>query len=185
MRFEDQPLVLSSPAKKPPPLNVFNPWHTLQVADGNVPERRWGATLSHVDADTYLLLGGESEMSGFFDQMAMYKAQENRWILSGHDVTSMPGGGRAWHTTCVVESNLIVFGGEKSVDGERVQTNDVLVYDPSYFSWYPPSYYGGKPSPRAGHCAAVVPNTRNVAVYGGINGNKWLNDLFVLEDLCT
>ncbi|KAI0567152.1 hypothetical protein FGB62_4g15 [Gracilaria domingensis] len=185
VRFDDNPVVLSSPQKHAPKIKVTTPWGSLQVADGNLPSRRWGATLSKLDDENFLLLGGESELSGFFECMSLYKAKENRWVLTGHDVPPMPDGGRAWHTTCVVDGNLLVFGGEKQVDGERVQTNDLLVYDTSYFSWYPPSYFGLQPSARAGHCASRVPRTRSIVVYGGINGKRWLNDLFVLEDMCS
>ncbi|CAN8069661.1 unnamed protein product [Agarophyton chilense] len=185
VRFDEDPIIFSSPPKHSPKITVATPWSSQRIPDGNLPSRRWGATLSKLDADSYLLLGGESELSGFMDSMSLYRAKENRWILSGQDVPPMPDGGRAWHTTCVIDGNLLVFGGEKQVNGERVQSNDLLVYDTSYFSWYPPSYFGTKPSARAGHCASIIPGSRNIVVYGGINGKKWLNDLFVLEELFT
>lgn len=165
-------------AKKP------SPWKAIEVSkEGGVPEKRWGATFTRLDDETVVLLGGESDRDGFFDGMAVLDLRNNRWVQGEKDTPAMPNGGRAWHTTTCVDVNLFVFGGEMDVNGERTQTNEALIYDSTYFTWYPPSLSGNKPVARAGHCAALLPGTKNIVIFGGINGNKWLNDLHLLEDL--
>lgn len=161
-----------------------SPWETVEVSkEGNLPGKRWGATFTRLDDETVVLLGGESDGDSFFDGMAVLDVRNNGWVQEEKDTPSMPNGGRAWHTTTCVDVNLFVFGGELEVDGERTQTDEALIYDSTYFTWYPPSLSGNKPVARAGHCAALLPGTKNVAIFGGINGNKWLNDLHMLEDL--
>lgn len=164
--------------------NKPSPWRVVEVPkEGDVPEKRWGATFTRLDNETVVLLGGESDRDGFFDGMAVLDVRNNGWVQGEKDTPAMPNGGRAWHTTTCVDVNLFVFGGEMDVNGGRTQTNEALIYDSTYFTWYPPSLSGNKPVARAGHCAALLPGTKNVVIFGGINGNKWLNDLHLLEDL--
>lgn len=163
-----------------------SPWRKVEMDPNEpAPARRWGASFTRLDDETVVLLGGESELSGFFSGMAVLNVPERKWLKDGKDTPDMPNGGRAWHTTTCVDVNLFVFGGEKEINGERTQTNDAVMYDTTYFTWYPPALSGTPPTARAGHCAALVPGTKSIVIYGGINGNRWLNDLHLLEDLST
>lgn len=186
VRFEENPVILQSPSK-PPALAHKQPvpWQPVHLSDPEkTPRRRWGSTFTRLQASgSVILLGGESEAEGFLQQMSIFDADKRVWLQDGNDTPDMPGSGRAWHTTTSLDLSLFVFGGEKEIDGERTQTNDVLMYDTTYYTWYPPALSGQPPIPRAGHCAAVIPESKNIVIYGGINGNKWLNDMHVLEEL--
>lgn len=200
VRFEDEPVFLGSPMKTHFPSTKVNveekkstslspvkkssPWTTVILDEkSKLPDRRWGASFTRVSEESIILLGGESEAAGFFKNMAIFDIGKRMWVQDGKDTPDMHTSGRAWHTATCVDSNVFVFGGEMEVDGERTQTNDALIYDTTYYTWYPPGLSGNTPAPRAGHCAALIPKTKNIAVYGGINGNKWLCDLYILEDM--
>ena len=116
--------------------------------------------------------------------MAHLDIREHTWIHS-RDTPDLIGGGRAWHTATLIDKCLAVFGGEVEKNGQRLQTNDVYFYDTTFYSWYPPMLIGTRPSPRAGHCAASIPGTKDMLIYGGIQGSRWLNDLHRLSDMGT
>lgn len=161
------------------------PWVSVETAPEGRPEARWGATLTALDGDNLLLVGGESNSDKFFRDATIYNVSEQVWIHDESRPPAMPSA-RAWHSSTRLDDVLFVFGGETtdSDNDDRQQTNSALVYDRTYRTWYTPSISGSAPTPRAGHCGALIPNTRNIAVFGGINGNKWMNDLFILHDLC-
>lgn len=161
------------------------PWLSVEITTEGRPEARWGATLTPLDGDNLLLVGGESNSDNFFRDAIIYNVSEQVWIHDESRPPAMPSA-RAWHSATRLDDVLFVFGGETtdSSNEDRQQTNSALVYDRTYRTWYTPSISGGAPTPRGGHCAALIPNTRNIAVFGGINGNKWMNDLYILHDLC-
>lgn len=174
-----------------PHLSVPSPWRPVAMPESSAaPDRRWGATFTRLDADTAILLGGESEAAGFFKEMAIFNMNTKTWLKDCRDTPDfLQGVGRAWHTTTCWGANLFVFGGEVEEGGRRTQTNDCLIYDSTFYTWFPPELSGTPPSPRAGHCAALLPVTptssASLVVWGGINGNKWLNDLYILEGMCA
>lgn len=161
------------------------PWVSVETTAEGRPEARWGATLTPLDGDNLLLVGGESNSDNFFRDAIIYNVSEQVWIHDESRPPPMPSA-RAWHSATQLDDVLFVFGGETrdNDNDDRHQTNSALVYDRTYRTWYTPSISGGAPTPRGGHCAALIPNTRNIAVFGGINGNKWMNDLYILHDLC-
>ena len=177
----EQGLQCTSLSKRP---SKPSPWQTVDLCEGSpIPGRRWGGTFTRMSDSSVILLGGESEMSGFYKEMMIYQPLKSRWYHASGDTPDIPGGGRAWHTATRVRDSILVFGGEKEVNGEREQTNEALMYDSTYYCWYPPSFGGTPPMARAGHCAEIIPGTMHYVVFGGIHGKKWLNDLHVLTHL--
>lgn len=177
------------------------PWVAVEVPEAAMPLPRWGATFTPLDNSSVLLIGGESDASGFFRDSVVYDVKSSSWIGDGRRTPNMPSA-RAWHTATRIENVVFIFGGETGTernplasaevdsqkdddDDDRQQCNSAVVYDKTYRTWYEPSLTGTAPTARAGHCAALIPGTLNVVIYGGINGNKWLNDLHVLEDTCN
>lgn len=169
------------------PTRGKDPWTVFAVEaeeEGVEPHGRWGATLTRIDEESALLLGGESDASGFFKEMTHLDLAGRAWNRS-RDTPDMIGGGRAWHTTTLVGNCLLVFGGEVERKGDRVQTNDVMFYDTGFFSWYRGQIAGSPPSARGGHAAALIPGTKDLVVFGGISGKRWVGDLHRLSDLAT
>lgn len=162
------------------------PWETVAVSEDGRPTARWGATFTPLDGETVLLVGGESKSEDFFCDAIVYNVEGATWV---HDETRPPAmpSARAWHSATRIDDVVFVFGGEEveTTNEERSQCNSSLVYDKTYRTWYAPSIAGTPPTARAGHCAALIPDSRNVLVYGGINRSRWLNDIYVLEDLCS
>lgn len=174
-----------APTPQAPPMQT-SPWQVVPVASEGQPAERWGATFTPLDEETVLLVGGESKKEEFFRDALEYRPSVEAWVNDETRPPSMPSA-RAWHSATRLDDIVFVFGGEEgdSRTGDRNQCNSALVYDKTYRTWYSPSISGSPPTPRAGHCAGLIPGTRNIALYGGIHGNRWLNDMYVLDDLCT
>lgn len=181
------PKVVASPGQP-------SPWQVLDNSAGVCPRPRWGATFTPLDENSVLLVGGESDACGFFDDTVIYDVSQQSWISNEKRPPPMPFA-RAWHSATLVDRVVFVFGGEvgdeigssgsKRSEDDRVQSNNALVYDSTYRTWYTPSLTGTPPMARAGHCAALIPGSKDVLVFGGTNKSRWLNDFFVLEDLCN
>lgn len=169
-----------------------SPWQTLEYSPDTCPKPRWGATFTPLDKKSVLLVGGESEATGFFDDTVIYDVTQQKWINDEKRPPPMPFP-RAWHSATLIDHMVFVFGGEigdedgsvdsKGSDDDRKQCNNALVYDSTYRTWYTPSLTGTPPVARAGHCAALIPGSRDVLVFGGTHRSRWLNDYYILEDL--
>ena len=92
--------------------------------------------------------------------------------------TDEPGGSAG---STLWPSKLLLFGGEvvSPESGDRMCTNDCLIYDTEYNVWYEAQTSGQKPTSRAGHAMARVDN--HLYVFGGCRRSSFLNDLFVLN----
>lgn len=169
-----------------------SPWQILENSPDACPKPRWGATFTPLDKNSVLLVGGESEATGFFDDTVIYDVAQQKWINDEKRPPPMPFS-RAWHSATLIDHVVFVFGGEvgdddgsddsKGSDDDRKQCNNSLVYDSTYRTWYTPSLTGTPPVARAGHCAALIPGSRDVLVFGGTHRSRWLNDYYILEDL--
>ncbi|KAH7320196.1 hypothetical protein B0I35DRAFT_353204 [Stachybotrys elegans] len=79
------------------------------------------------------------------------------------------------HTTCLIGSNVYVFGGCDS----RTCFNDMYVLDADSFYWSKPYMVGEIPMPlRAMTCTAVG---KRLVVFGGGDGPAYYNDVYVLD----
>lgn len=169
-----------------------SPWQVLDNSASSCPKPRWGATFTPLDKNTVLLVGGESDASGFFDDTIIYDVTNQSWVNDEKRPPPMPFS-RSWHSATLIDHMVFIFGGEvedeegstdsKGSDDERKQCNSALVYDSTYRTWYTPSLTGTPPAARAGHCAALIPGSRDVLVFGGTHKSRWLNDFYILEDL--
>jgi hypothetical protein len=100
---------------------------------------------------------------------------------------------RQWHTCTYIPDRqlLIAFGGEHQSTtetggggggGGKVKTSDtVMCLDVEIMLWYPPSVTGDVPSGRSGHTATLIENHKEIVVFGGVKGSKWLNTVYVLD----
>jgi hypothetical protein len=105
-------------------------------------------------------------------------------------VTGSAPSARCAHSTVATGSRLIVFGGYASskegppclqVDswnGTRM-LNDLHMFNPDSMTWSRPITTGEPPGPRAGH-TCVAFGTK-LCVFGGGDGSRYLNDVFVLD----
>lgn len=194
VRFHDDPMNINTVGKYSQGLNKAHYWDKIDV-DGSatLPVPRWGCSLTLVDSNKLILIGGETAGYQVLQDSTMMmlhlgKEQGLEWYRDGITTPNIPDGGRAWHTATLVVNNdnqrIVVFGGEKMVKDDREPQSDVLVFDIDFTSWFPPEIQGPCPKARAGHAAALMPNGYEIAYFGGISkSGKWLNDLFLLNTI--
>lgn len=73
-------------------------------------------------------------------------------------------------------SRIIVFGGK----GHNTLFKDIYALDPVSMTWYVGPEGSGSPSARFGHSASLV-NGSELVIFGGSNGEKYFNDVYVLH----
>ncbi|XP_048840046.1 F-box only protein 42-like isoform X2 [Brienomyrus brachyistius] len=152
------------------------------LASGSYPSPKAGATLV-VFRDILVLFGGWTRPSPyplhqperFFDEIHTYSPSKNWWncIVTTHGPPPMAG-----HSTSVIGSRMVVFGGSL---GARQMSNDVWVLDLEHWSWSKPSISGPTPHPRGGQSQIVI-DDKTLLILGGCGGpNALLKDAWLLH----
>ncbi|KAL0800509.1 hypothetical protein Bca101_055684 [Brassica carinata] len=94
---------------------------------------------------------------------------------------SSSGPGKRWGHTCNAVKGgtfLYVFGGYNT---DNYRTNQVHLFDAAKQIWTQPMISGTPPPPRDSHSCTTVGD--NLIVFGGTDGIKFLNDLYILDTL--
>lgn len=161
----------------------------------HLPTPRWAHTLTEIDNHRLVLYGGQTfgctsssplSFPQTLQDVLVYDPVNQTWFQP-YNCEGVP---RQWHTSTYIPDRqiLISFGGEsctarKSGDGLKVKTLDsVMVLDTEIMLWYPPTLTGDIPSARSGHSATLTSKTsREIVVFGGVKGSKWLNSVYVLD----
>ncbi|KAG2320424.1 hypothetical protein Bca52824_013637 [Brassica carinata] len=94
---------------------------------------------------------------------------------------SSSGRGKRWGHTCNAVKGgtfLYVFGGYNT---DNYRTNQVHLFDAAKQIWTQPMISGTPPPPRDSHSCTTVGD--NLIVFGGTDGIKFLNDLYILDTL--
>ncbi|XP_029105307.1 F-box only protein 42-like isoform X1 [Scleropages formosus] len=152
------------------------------LASGSYPSPKAGATLV-VYQDLLVLFGGWTRPSPyplhqperFFDEIHTYSPSKNWWncIVTTHGPPPMAG-----HSSSVIGSNMIVFGGSL---GARQMSNEVWVLDLEQWSWFKPPIFGSSPHPRGGQSQIVI-DDETLLILGGCGGpNALLKDAWLLH----
>mmetsp|Transcript_3499 Transcript_3499/g.5699 ORF Transcript_3499/g.5699 Transcript_3499/m.5699 type:complete len:529 (-) Transcript_3499:56-1642(-) len=161
-------------------LHIFNTeqlcWEAVSVA-GTAPSPRSRHTAAFVGRRMFVLFGGDD--SRVYNDVHVYDADARTW----HEVhTTGPKPSARWgHTTSILnDTQLVVIGGH---DGGKM-LNDVHVLDTGTMTWHRidnPSTSEDKPPARAGHTAAAVGTNGIIALFGGGDGERLLNDTWLLS----
>ena len=157
-------------------------WEQLE-ASGTPPSPRYGhsATLLHGK----LAIFGGQDTAVQFNDLFLVDPVSAAW--SSPSVSGTPPMVRMKHTAnAITASQLLIFGGFNKT--ERVLADcyklDVAA-DGSSASWspaYPDAGAGAKSIPaRAQHAASVTVDGKFLFIFGGYNGEKSLNDLWLLD----
>ena len=123
-----------------------------------------------------ILFGGGTEEADFNDTWA-YDPAANRWTelapagsipaeRSGYALVYDGAAGR-----------MILFGGFNAAD----DFNDTWAYDPATNRWTDLAPAGILPSRRGFHAMAYDPETGQVIMFGGFDGNQYLNDTWTYD----
>jgi hypothetical protein len=120
-----------------------------------------------------LVFGGRSVMQTL---ETILQLDENYW--TERTVSGTPPCNRSWHTCCLVDGVVIMFGGITK-SGE---TNEVVLFDPKDNRWQAPIVLGTPPAERSGHTmnVAVSDMQSDVWVAGGRNRQGFLADMAML-----
>jgi len=150
----------------------------------NVPEARWGHTLTMIDHHRLVVYGGQGlsdSSTKTFSDLRVFDLDTRNWSKP----INCEGLARCWHTsTFLPERNLLISFGGESTDadtGKTKPTDKVMVLDTEIMLWYPPTVTGKIPTGRSGHTATLLPDTGELVVFGGVKNSKWLNTISVLD----
>lgn len=150
-------------------------WSRPQVA-GVKPQPRNAHSMTAVG--TKLVLFGGHSGSKHMRDLHVFDVETLAWSqpeLSG----AVPPGLRG-HTASLVGSSVFFFAG---YDG-RGRSNDLYLLDTNTFAFEQPSAGRGSahvvPSGRQRHAACML-DTKRLFVFGGFDGYKWLDDMYVLD----
>ncbi|CAM9821267.1 unnamed protein product, partial [Choristocarpus tenellus] len=148
--------------------------------DSCAPMGRWGHSATMISDSRMLVLGGQADDDAHEATLGdLYKFDfvTEKWSRPVN-CDSVP---RAWHTASFLEGKnlLVIFGGERTVDGCPECLDDIMVLDTDIDLFYPPAISGKPPAARSGHSAAVI--GKDLVVFGGVRGRKWQNKISVLD----
>ncbi|OQR86738.1 Rab9 effector protein [Achlya hypogyna] len=158
-------------------LQLYTGTYARVEVSGDIPAQRWGATATAIDGNRVVLYGGESEDETTLADMHVYDAATRSWSRPAN-CESLP---RAWHSAVSVPQRklLLVFGGERLVNGAMDSLADLMVLDTECFLWYPPATHGALPSERSGHTMCLLGS--DVVVFGGSRGRSRMNSIHLLS----
>ncbi|XP_014825543.1 PREDICTED: uncharacterized protein LOC106905309 isoform X1 [Poecilia mexicana] len=90
----------------------------------------------------------------------------------------------SYHSAVFYQKELFVFGGVQPINGLGDKCSNALyIFSPEYELWYQPIVEGDKPLPRFGHSATLL--GRKLVIFGGQMTAAYLNDLHVLDLVCS
>ncbi|KAF0692444.1 Aste57867_16473 [Aphanomyces stellatus] len=164
---------------------------TIETKGSQLPSQRWGCTATMVSNQRIVVYGGESDDESTLSDLFVFDMVKQEWSCP-MNCESIP---RTWHSAVFLEQKnlLLVFGGERVVNGGHETLSDVMVLDTGAcilfvnpliatvecFLWYPPAVSGTPPMARSGHSSVVLGN--DVVVFGGTRGRSHLSTIHLLD----
>jgi len=151
------------------------------------------ATLYHKAGENpkMLIFGGgywKEDQRCYMNQIYSYDLLDNHWAILEASGDIPPG--RSFHSTCLYEDRLIIFGGWwMTGDGrsrKEFYTNDLLEFDLSTYHWKKHRATPNTPDPRNRHSWVKFTND-SFLVYGGNYYNQknrqgyFYNDLYFVR----
>jgi hypothetical protein len=158
---------------------------TKLAVNPTTPCPRWGHTMTQLQDNRLLLYGGQSfDLNGnptILSDVHLYDISKKTWIRP----VNSKGEARQWHSaTYVPQRKLLIacFGETMDPIKKKLVTSDTIrVLDTDIMLWYPPAVSGDVPSGRSGHTLTHLPGSSDLILFGGNRGNKWLNNVSVLD----
>ncbi|EGG14174.1 hypothetical protein DFA_11943 [Cavenderia fasciculata] len=119
---------------------------------------------------------GGSDANDKFNDLLVFDTKTMFWSKpTTNGAECIPGPHRA-HSATLVDYRLFVFGGG---DGPNY-FKDLYILDTKTLTWSKPITNGSGPGPRRAHTANLVAG-KNIYIFGGGDGNKALNEMYVLD----
>eukprot|EP00928_Gymnodinium_smaydae_P078349 TRINITY_DN6222_c0_g1_i1.p1 TRINITY_DN6222_c0_g1~~TRINITY_DN6222_c0_g1_i1.p1 ORF type:complete len:526 (+),score=114.64 TRINITY_DN6222_c0_g1_i1:260-1837(+) len=142
---------------------------------GTLPQARNAHTMTVIGSRLYLF-GGHSGNKHLTD-LHIFDTQRLHW--SQPEILGTPPPGLRGHTANLIGHKVFFFGG---YDGKG-RTNELYILDAEESRWIRPTWPSDSPQAPPGrqrHSASLV-GSKRIYIFGGFDGNKWLNDLHVLD----
>lgn len=158
-----------------------NTWKWTKIeAIGKAPTRAYHSCT--MDYDELLIFGGVyptpiNNPDGSSSELCIFSTDSKSWytpIVTG-DIPS----GRSGHSACMLDRKLYIFGGWDTTQC----FNDIHVLDLGIMNFVRQSATGTVPSPRTWHASQLLSDKRRFCVYGGFNGARALDDLFIFSSV--
>mmetsp|Transcript_74769 Transcript_74769/g.139590 ORF Transcript_74769/g.139590 Transcript_74769/m.139590 type:complete len:512 (+) Transcript_74769:72-1607(+) len=142
---------------------------------GSLPQARNAHTVTVIGAKLYLF-GGHSGNRHLTD-LHIFDTQKLQWVQP--EILGMPPPGLRGHTANLIGHKVFLFGG---YDGKG-RTNELYILDAEESKWIRPTWPTESPQTPPGrqrHSASLI-GSKRIYIFGGFDGNKWLNDLHILD----
>lgn len=139
---------------------------------GALPQARNAHTMTVVGAKI-ILFGGHSGNKHLTD---MHVFETTKLLWSQPEILGAPPPGLRGHTANLIGHKIFLFGG---YDGKG-RSNDLYILDTAELKWLHPTECENAPAGRQRHSAALV-GSKQLYIFGGFDGNRWLSDLHVLD----
>ncbi|CAK0875638.1 unnamed protein product [Prorocentrum cordatum] len=142
---------------------------------GTLPQARNAHTMTVILTKLFLF-GGHSGNKHLTD-LHVFDTQKLQW--SQPEILGTPPPGLRGHTANLIGHKIFLFGG---YDGKG-RTNELYVLDTAEGKWVRPTWPTESPHTPPGrqrHSASLI-GSKRIYIFGGFDGNKWLNDLHVLD----
>lgn len=142
---------------------------------GTLPQSRNAHTMTVIGAKLYLF-GGHSGNKHLTD-LHVFDTQKLQW--SQPEIVGTPPPGLRGHTANLIGHKIFLFGG---YDGKG-RTNELYILDTADNKWVRPTWPTESPHTPPGrqrHSASLL-GSKQIYIFGGFDGNKWLNDLHLLD----
>jgi len=142
---------------------------------GTLPQARNAHTMTLIGTKLYLF-GGHSGNKHLTD-LHIFDTQKLQW--SQTEILGTPPPGLRGHTANLIGHKIFLFGG---YDGKG-RTNELYILDAAEGKWVRPTWPTESPYTPPGrqrHTASLI-GSKRIYIFGGFDGNKWLNDLHILD----
>jgi len=160
-------------------------WERLEAA-GECPIERYGHTSTYIPGKNKIVVFGGQDATTQFNDVHVLDPTAIAW--SQPSVSGTPPIVRVKHTATACGPNgLFLFGGFNRAVDVRVMSDAYkleLSGDGGSVSWSaitPDFPAGTKIAPRAQHATAVTADGRFAIIFGGYDGTKCLNDVWVFD----
>mgnify|MGYP000017288589 CR=1 FL=1 len=141
---------------------------------GQPPQGRNGHTATLVKNCLYIIGGWLGQGPFAADDMHILDLKQFKWL--NYEFTGEPPGPCNMHTSDSYQDIIYVFRG----GDDRDYLNDLHELDTTTLHWRNVQEAGGmRPPPRANHSSSIIKH--NLYIFGGWDGSKRLNDLFVFS----
>lgn len=153
-------------------------WISPQV-QGTIPMARNAHTMTVLGKKLYLF-GGHSGNKHLKD-LHVFDTETLSWTEP--QICGSPPKGLRGHTANLIGNKVYLFGG---YDGRGrsfkkiIPSNDLYVLNTETMRWSHPLEFEKAPAGRQRHTACVI-GTKQLFIFGGFDGCKWLNDICILD----